>query len=360
MTTGKNVKITKLRSEIDRVDAQMLALAKRRFDMVEGIAAAKRASGMATKDEKREAQVLQSWRDNASRLGLPRDLADEILASVLKHSNRMQVSESPEKVMLVGYGAMADALAMALRTGGHDVYVTGRNMAKARRFARRLGIKASSSVLKPFCRHVVLCLPPDAISGSEGAETIKGMRGRIIYDILSSKSSDAIAALRLAADRIGFDYVSMHPLFGPGSAGKSLGLKIAAIPVSASQKAMEEASALWRSVGMDFVGTTIEEHERAMAIVQVLRHMYSIAFYRSVNALSGILGRGYERLATDNFESMLKSASSIASQEWVAREIAELNPYSGSVFREGKRQMGLYIKGMKVAPRGKRPRLCQD
>ena len=65
--------LTALRDELGLLDAELVALLRRRVDLARRIGAAKRTAGLATLDTRREAQVVAS----AARLARTAGLAEE-------------------------------------------------------------------------------------------------------------------------------------------------------------------------------------------------------------------------------------------------------------------------------------------
>lgn len=58
----ENGELKRLRGEIDRVDAQLVALLNERLRLVDEIGAVKRAQALPVRDEKREAELLERVR----------------------------------------------------------------------------------------------------------------------------------------------------------------------------------------------------------------------------------------------------------------------------------------------------------
>ncbi|MBB6504002.1 isochorismate pyruvate lyase [Sphingomonas endophytica] len=61
-----------VRTGVDALDRELVALLRRRFDYMDAAARIKPARG-AVRDEARKAQVIAQARDEAERLGLPGD-----------------------------------------------------------------------------------------------------------------------------------------------------------------------------------------------------------------------------------------------------------------------------------------------
>ena len=77
--------LSRLRGELDTLDARMLALLERRMDIAREIAAYKREKGLPVRDAAREAQVL---RERIGRLENPANAkaAQELLETLMRLS----------------------------------------------------------------------------------------------------------------------------------------------------------------------------------------------------------------------------------------------------------------------------------
>lgn len=71
------------RSEIDRIDREIVALLAARRRLVGGIARAKRAAGTAALDAAREASLRSSWSREAEAAELPSGAALVVLDAIL-------------------------------------------------------------------------------------------------------------------------------------------------------------------------------------------------------------------------------------------------------------------------------------
>lgn len=84
-----------LREELGALDAELVELLARRVDIARRIGAEKRATGMATLDTRREAQVVAAVARHARRVGLPEELVRDIFWPVVAMCRRAQQDEAP-------------------------------------------------------------------------------------------------------------------------------------------------------------------------------------------------------------------------------------------------------------------------
>lgn len=83
-------KIDGFRSEIDRINQQILSLLAERQDVSVAIGALKAAQGIPLYSEEREADLLEAFRRDASLMDLDPDYVEEFMRVVLQHSRAAQ------------------------------------------------------------------------------------------------------------------------------------------------------------------------------------------------------------------------------------------------------------------------------
>jgi len=136
----------------------------------------------------------------------------------------------------------------------------------------------ATSIDEPFRRAlacadvVLLCLPePRAIAAVPGLAAMLA-RGTLVVDVLSVKARFVERATSLPA---GLEWLGINPLFGPdlGFSGRS----IAAVPVTSGARTNRFLDLL-RRWGSTVVPVSVEEHDRAMAVIQALTHSALLAF----------------------------------------------------------------------------------
>lgn len=84
-----------LRDELGALDAEFVELLARRVDVARRIGAEKRATGLATLDTRREAQVVAAVARHARRAGLPEESVRDIFWPVVAMCRRAQQDETP-------------------------------------------------------------------------------------------------------------------------------------------------------------------------------------------------------------------------------------------------------------------------
>lgn len=196
--------------------------------------------------------------------------------------------------------------------------------------------------------YIVLCVPPEAL-GKDLLGLVSNCACDTLMDISSSKTEHFKNALKLASNAR-MRIISTHPLFGIEDA--EIGSKIAIITDSCTRKEADDAADFWASTGLIPIRMRMEEHEKAMAVSQVLRHAYALGFYDSVMELSKKLDVDYNKASTVKFAQMLENAQAIKSEEWVAAEIAKSNPYSKMAYEIAERRLREHASAMLLNLKG--------
>ncbi|VTM87816.1 T-protein [Raoultella ornithinolytica] len=78
--------LTALRDQIDEVDKALLGLLARRLELVAEVGEVKSQYGLPIYVPEREAAMLASRREEASALGVPPDLIEDVLRRVMRES----------------------------------------------------------------------------------------------------------------------------------------------------------------------------------------------------------------------------------------------------------------------------------
>ncbi|HEU4928776.1 MAG TPA: bifunctional chorismate mutase/prephenate dehydrogenase [Candidatus Krumholzibacteria bacterium] len=252
-----------LRALIDSVDHEVLQLLSRRNGLVAEVAAYKRAHGVAIRDPRREREIIADRRERSTPLGLQPDVIEGMYRLILWASRDRQASlraqvpldvEVKTVAVIGGKGAMGACMARLFADLGHAVMIADVDTELTPEAAAR-----EADV-------VIISVPIDRT-----VDVIKRVGplvrdNALLMDVTSTKSAQMSAMLASTRASV----VGTHPLFGP-SVHSLQGQRIAVTPGRGDE---------WRTWlvrmlearGLIAVETTPEEHDRAMAIVQVLTH----------------------------------------------------------------------------------------
>ena len=87
-------RINQLREEIDRIDAEIIALFERRMDTARAIGCIKRENNMAVKNQSREEQVKANCRENCKNK-LYTAGAETVMMCIINECRNIQQAETP-------------------------------------------------------------------------------------------------------------------------------------------------------------------------------------------------------------------------------------------------------------------------
>jgi chorismate mutase/prephenate dehydrogenase len=252
-----------LRQQIDELDRQVLELLARRMAVVKDVAAVKRSEGVQIRDFEREREVLDERCSRAEQLGLPPGPVESIYRQIMLASRDYQAALGaaaprtmvPKDVAVIGgAGQMGTVMARMFRELGHRVVIADLTTdARPQDAAARadvvlisVPIQTTLDVIAELAPHV----RPDAL----------------LMDITSVKQAPMAAMLQHSRASV----VGTHPMFGPG-VHTLQGQRVVVCP------GRGDAWCSWLEQNLEARGLVItrasaEEHDRAMALVQVLTH----------------------------------------------------------------------------------------
>ena len=252
-----------LREQIDDLDRQVLELLARRMKVVREVALVKKAEGVPIRDFARERALLDDRRARAAALGLPEPSIESIYRQIMLASRDYQaalgaaapVAQAPRRVAIVGgSGQMGQLLARTFRELGHAVAVADVDTAltpeQAAREAEVVVIAVPIGLTTQVIERVGPCVPSDGL----------------LLDVTSIKQAPLDAMLRATQASV----VGTHPMFGPGVHSLQ-GQRVVVCP------GRGDAWLAWLEQQLEARGFVItrasaEEHDRGMALVQVLTH----------------------------------------------------------------------------------------
>ena len=152
---------------------------------------------------------------------------------------------------------------------------------------------------------IFVCVPMDAIA--DALESIKrhANPNALLVDISSIKSN--ILSL---FDESGFDYMSIHPMFGPKS---EIGLSNIIVVVESGREEEKVILDEFRKAGAVISYLPREKHDEKMALIQGISHFTLIAM---ANFLADKIGEEDLAYASPIFCVLYKLVSRILNQDW--------------------------------------------
>lgn len=229
-----------------------------------------------------------------------------------------------EIAIVGGYGRMGRFLSRLFKEDGFDVTICGRRIDEAKRAAKRLKVSFGSideSVRKADL--VIVSVPVKHVYEVCMSIADKMKKGSMLVEIASVKTGIADRLSRELPRHVRF--ASLHPLFGP--TGRDLRDRNIAMIRDGDVKASRALSSYLKSKGATITYLTVDEHDRAMATIQVLHHYallsFSHAFQSEIRKDPKLAG-----LLTESLKLTLRSVRRILANLDAVLEIQENNPYA--------------------------------
>lgn len=333
--------LAELRSRIDRVDAQLVALAAERIALVRQVAESKHADGLPTVDYAREAAVLARARDAAAAHGLPPSVAEELLTGLIRASLSAQDEDrlryaapgaGRRAVIVGGAGRMGRWFARFLATQGFEPLALDPRAPDDERTRAEGALSAAD---------LVLCATPPAATAALYESWLDAPPRGVIADVASIKTPliAPVRALRARGARV----ASLHPMFGPGI----VLLRDADVVVcdTGDAAAGDEVESLFRLTTARIVHVPLEEHDAMMADLLSLAHATAIAF-----ALA--LPEGGHPVRSTTFGRLEALAAAVVRESpEVYYEIQARNPYSAAAVE----RLGAALERIVAASRAAAP-----
>ncbi len=318
-----------LRTELSELDRSLIERAARRRELAARIGALKRERDLATRDFRQEREVIERARRAAVDLDAPPEMAEELIALLIRSSLTVQERERVSaagggtgKTALVigGHGGMGGWFARFLASQGYGVGV-------ADPAPRPPGSDAfphvSDWTTLDLAHDVIVVAAPLRVSAHILEELAERRPPGLVFDVGSLKGP-LRPALRALADA-GVRVTSIHPMFGPDTellSGKHVIFADVGVPA-----ATDQARALFASTMAVTVNMSLDGHDRAIAWVLGLSHALNIAFFTALSE-SGESVPDLERLSSTTFDAQLEVAARVAAENpHLYFEIQHLNRY---------------------------------
>lgn len=301
-----------LRGMIDAIDREILQLLSRRMAIVGEIAGFKRDHGLRIRDFAREAEILADRCRRAELLGLPRGEIESIYRLVMLFSRDQQAAlraEMPRNIeprtvaVIGGKGGMGSCIARLFADLGHVVLI-----ADLETELRPADAAAAADV-------AIVSVPIDATESAirEIGPSIRPES--LLMDVTSIKERPLAAMLQSTRASV----VGTHPMFGPGV--HSLQDQRVVICPGRGDEWRKWLTTNFEARGLVATECSAEEHDRAMANVQVLTHFQT-----------EVLGLTLARLGSPLNESLKFTSPAYLMELYVAaRHFAQSPELYGSI-----------------------------
>ncbi len=212
---------------------------------------------------------------------------------------------SPSRVAVIGAGLLGGSFALAIRSRYPQATVIGVSRSQASRDAaiRRGAVHEAVEQPQQACEQadlVVLATPVDQIAALAIAAAEVCREDALITDLGSTKAS--IVAAVHQQPSAGSKFVGSHPIAGSEKTGADHARAdlfenrcVVLTPVEGSDpRRVQQAAALWQSLGARVVVMTPEEHDRAMASISHVPHLIASTLANLLDApLRSLVGSGW-------------------------------------------------------------------
>lgn len=259
--------LNKCRQTIDDIDCQILDLLAKRREITTEVGRLKSEAGKPIYDAQREASLLAARRDEAEKKGVSPELIEDILKRIIKDSYSTQkaaaykcVNPQCNKIVVVGgKGQLGRVFVDLFTRSNYNVECLEEND-----WLNSETILADASL-------VVVAVPIRLT-----VDIIKQLKhlsdNCILADVTSIKESPLQAMLTVHKGPV----VGFHPMFGPDISDLMKQTIIACDGrMSEQYQWLLEQFNIW---GAKVYSVSAKEHDKAMSLVQVMRHFSTIAY----------------------------------------------------------------------------------
>ncbi len=255
-----------IRDQIDAVDKELIEVFAKRLALVKEVGHIKSQTGTPVYVPEREAQLIAKRRAEAEALGVSPDLIEDVLRRVMResygaedHAGFKCLNPGKKIVIIGGRGSMGRIFVKLFTASGYEVVSMG-----SRDWEKADTILANAAV-------VIVCVPIDR------TEMVINRLNKlpadcILADFTSTKTMPLDTMLKVHIGPV----VGLHPMFGPdvGSVAKQL-------IIWCKGRANEKCQWLYNQIklwGANIVEVEAHEHDKAMSIIQALRHFTTFCY----------------------------------------------------------------------------------
>lgn len=224
-----------------------------------------------------------------------------------------------------GTGRLGLMFANFFKSKGYEVFISGRNIANAKKIAKQNGLETlTSEKLVSTCDVILFSLPISTAPQVISKLAPLAKPGSLLCDFTSIKEKSISAMLKHSNPRV--DVIGLHPLFGPSVPIENQ--NIAVIPAR-GRKFIPWIKKSFKRSNLAF--TTVKEHDEVMAIIQCLMHFTSIATAMAMKRMKVDLTKA-DKFSTPIYRERMKAMKRILSQDpELYAEIEMQNKNSGKV-----------------------------
>ena len=255
-----------LRQQIDNIDSQLVELLAQRANVTAQVGKIKQQFALPVYVPEREQALLSARREQALRLGVSAELAEDVLRRIMRESYQTQESgfvccrQGGGKVVVVGgQGALGARFVSLFSRSGYEVVV----------LEQQDWVEADA-----ICADAALVLMAVPITITE--QLINKLpalpAGCVLADITSIKQQPLAAMLAKHSGPV----VGLHPMFGPDITNL-----VKQVVVVCHGRAETQYQWLLKQLnvwGAELAVKQAAEHDSAMQLIQAMRHFSSLVY----------------------------------------------------------------------------------
>lgn len=268
MNEKTTAELENLRGLIDGVDQQLLHLLRKRLDLVAQVGAVKHGAGLPIYAPQREANMLAKRRAEAKAMNVEPQLIEDILRRLMRESylNEKDVGFKQVKadlghvVIVGGEGKLGGLFSQMLALSGYEVKSLDKDD------------WVNSEAIFDGAGLVIVTVPINITCELIAQRLTNLPNNCILADLTSIKGAPVDAMLAAHAGPV----LGLHPMFGPdvGSLAKQVVVVCHGRDSEAYQWLIEQIQ-IW---GARIVETEPTKHDKAMQLVQAMRHFSSFVY----------------------------------------------------------------------------------
>lgn len=261
--------INQLRKDIDAIDSQLVELLAKRNNLTRQVGVYKSQTGVPVYVPEREIELLSARKRQGESMGVNPELVEDLLRRIMRESYQTQdghfhcANPKVHKIVVFGgAGALGAAFVRMFRLSGYLVQVVEKDdwdkieevVAGANLVVMAVPINVTVDIIKQLPT-----LPEDCI----------------LADLTSIKSPPLDAMLAKHAGPV----VGLHPMFGPDS---SFVKQIVVVCEGRKREKYQWLLEQIRIWGCTMYDSNPNEHDKAMQMIQIMRHFSSFVYGRNL------------------------------------------------------------------------------
>lgn len=260
-------KLQQCRNEIDDIDEQLLQLLAKRRQVTSRVGELKSQEGMPIFAPQREEQLLTKLRQQAQACDVSQDLVEDVFRRIMRDSYSSQdeqgyqcVNPRAGKIVIIGgQGQLGRLFADLFTRTGYQIDILEKDD-----WHRANKIFSGASL-------VLVAVPINRTN--QVISQLKNLpKHCILADLTSIKAEPLNAMMNIHQGPV----VGLHPMFGPDVTGL---IKQTIIVCHGQQRDQYQwllkQLSLWGALNYE---VSADEHDQAMAMVQVMRHFSTVSY----------------------------------------------------------------------------------